>query len=539
MKPHAVQSDAAAPRTYRVLILPEHIEVSVPKGTLLFDVLCAHIPFDPPCGGNGTCKKCLVEITVEGRTERVLACQTRVHVDMHVMHAPEVSLHVLTTGAPSAGVPAAAVVSHASYTPSKPLAAAFDVGTTTLVCSLLEPATGQVLGVSGAGNPQSAFGADVMARLGFAIERSPVALQAAVVSGMNDLLSDVCNKAGVSTKQVARLTAVGNSAMQALLLGRAPATLVRPPYAPESCEAVQMRAASIGLCAAADAMLTVLPLIGGFVGADTTACLLATGFDTLPGTTLLVDIGTNGELVLGNTSRRVACSAAAGPAFEGTNLQCGMRAAQGAIDQAEYIDGQLLVHVLGGGAPRGICGSGLTALAAALLTCGALDETGRLVQRGPLGNRIVDFCGQAAFVVSDCDSSASGEQLLLTQKDLRALQLAKGAISAGVAVLCDRLGIQADAIDRILLSGAFGSFLRVHDACRIGLLPAALESRTQTIGNAAIEGAKLVAQRPETLQRAVALARGTEHIALASAPDYEDRLLDALSFGPTSRVNDV
>ena len=518
---HAQNKNTA--RSHTVLILPEGIEVAVADGTPLLDVLRAHVAFETLCGGNGTCGKCRVDVDADGKKESVLACKTRVDADMRVVHAPVARARVLTHGRSPAS---AQSVFFTPPSPDAPLAAAFDIGTTTLVCSLLDQSAGRELAVCGAQNPQATFGADVMARLLYASEHGGSALQEAVVSGMNALLEEVCASAHVATSRITQLSAAGNSAMQTLLLGRSPASLTRPPYRPDACDAVTIFADALELRAGPDACLHLFPLIGGFVGGDTAACLLATAFDTLPGTTLLIDIGTNGELVLGNATRRIACSTAAGPAFEGALLHSGMRAADGAIDSVAFSGDALHVSVIGGGGPVGICGSGLVMLAACLLAAGCLEESGRLVRQGPLMQQVVTYEGQPAFAVTP---PASDRPVLLTQKDIRALQLAKGAIAAGIDILMKTLGIAAEEIDCVLLAGAFGNVLDLSSACAIGLLPAALAPRTKSIGNAAIEGAKLAALHPEALARASELARNTAHVELAAAPDFQDRFIDALA----------
>lgn len=515
---------------FHILIMPGKTVVKVDAGTLLSDALRAHGHFSAPCGGMGTCGKCGVTLITGEGERRVLACQTPVNRDLTVRIDAEQPLQILTAG----------VVADTEFTPPPSagptglhgarLAAAFDVGTTTLACKLLDLSMGRTLAVGGEENPQSAFGADVMARLLYAGEHGASALQNAVVTGMNRLLASVCAGAGVSMREIVHCVAVGNTAMRELLLGADVFPLCRAPYQPASCAAIDLRAAELGLDVHPDASLHFLPLIGGFVGADTVACMLATGFERMERTTLLVDIGTNGELALCFGARRVACSTAAGPAFEGALLVSGMRASSGAIDRFLLKDGALTYSVIGGGKPRGICGSGLVSLAACLLDAGTLHVSGRLEHAGLLGDRLTTLSDQAALVVVPADKTEAGAPILFTQRDVRALQLAKAAIAAGITQLCRAVAIAPDAIECVLLAGAFGSALDAASLRRIGLLPPGLSAGVRAVGNAALEGAALAALDDRLLLRANAIAASTTHLALAGSPGFEARFVEEMAF---------
>ena len=284
--------------------------------------------------------------------------------------------------------------------------------------------------------------------------------------------------------------------MHHLLLGIDPKPLVTPPYMPRVREAL-----AIG-CA------RVLPNIAGFVGGDTVGCMTATRFDQREALTLLLDIGTNGEMVLGDRHRRVACSAAAGPAFEGAKISCGMGGAPGAVEHVTLKNGQLSYSVIGGGEPKGLCGSGLLDLVAALLELGIIDGSGRMAEK--------------TFVL--CPN------VTLTQKDVREVQLAKAAIRAGIELLCAHLGIKPEEIQAVLLAGAFGSFMTPAAACRIGMIPPVLLDRIQSIGNAAGEGAKLCALSGAEYAYSQSLAENTEFLELASLAQFQDCYVDALEF---------
>ena len=345
-------------------------------------------------------------------------------------------------------------------------------------------------------NPQCAFGADVISRIQHALRGGAEELKTAIGETLRRLCAEAAAQAGIDPAAITRAAIAGNTAMHHLLLGIDPAPLVTPPYMP-----TVRRAMEIG-------STRVLPNIAGFVGGDTVGCMTATRFDQFEELTLLLDIGTNGEMVLGDRHRRVACSAAAGPAFEGAKISCGMRGTEGAVEHVALRGGQLTCTVIGGGEPKGLCGSGLLDLVAALLDMGIIDESGRM----------------EAGAFSLCP------QVKLTQKDVREVQLAKAAIRAGIELLCAHLGRRPEEIRRVLLAGAFGSSMSPASACRIGMLPPVLLDRVHPIGNAAGAGAKLCALSAREFAYSQTLAAGTEFLELASMPGFQDCFVDALEF---------
>ena len=256
------------------------------------------------------------------------------------------------------------------------------------------------------------------------------------------------------------------------------------------------------------ATLRVLPNIAGFVGADTVGCLVATRFDELEELTLMIDIGTNGEMVLGNRAGFLACSTAAGPAFEGAKISCGMRGAAGAVDHVYLENNEVTCSVIGGGKAVGLCGSGLLDLVAALLELEEISESGRMADTFTL----------------------PGTEVSLTQQDVREVQLAKAAIRAGIELMCQKRGAQPSDIRRVYLAGAFGNYMDPASACAIGLIPPVLEDRIQPIGNAAGEGAKLCALSREAFAYSKRLAEKAEFLELASMADFNDCYVDCLMF---------
>ncbi len=490
--------------TYEVFFVRENRTVRVSAGeTVLRAQIAAGLVPDAPCGGKGTCGKCAVLINGVG----VLACQTPVTGDTQVYTCPEHTLHILReSGARTSPLPAP----RWGETPEgvdRPLLAAVDLGSTSVVAYLLDGVTGEVLGVRSEMNPQRQYGGDVVARASLAMERGAELLSTCVRETVDGLLHALAEERGRSPQDIVRVVMAGNSCMHHLFLELPVDTLVLAPYEPKVKDSLRLKAGDYGLRVHPEAALIWLPNIGGFVGADTAACILAAEFDRREGPTLLVDIGTNGEMVLGGRDGFSACSTAAGPAFEGARITCGMRGGDGAIDKV-WLEGDRLVwHVIGGGEPEGICGSGLLDAACCLLKLGLLDGSGRLEETYRFTDRVY-----------------------LTQKDIRELQLAKAAIAAGVRILCKRRGLRTEDVKELLLAGAFGNYLRPESACAIGLLPQELLGKIRPVGNAAGEGACLAALREDELERCKTLARRAEFIELAMDPEFQDIYVDELSF---------
>jgi len=482
-------------RTCSIRVLPEDRILNAPHGANLLEILRdAGLHPDAPCGGRGTCGKCRVD--VDGVS--CLSCRTIVDRDMTVTLPHSGNAVILTSG----------VSAETTADGTCDYALAVDIGTTTVVAYLLDGKTGELLSQASCLNPQTHFGADVISRIQYVTTNRSDELQKAIVLALSTLAEDAAQKAGIPVEDIGVVSIVGNTAMHHLLLGIDPSPLTTPPYMPKICQALERPAAEL-LPAAPNAMVRVLPNIAGFVGADTVGCLAATRFDRLEKLTLMIDIGTNGEMVLGDRLRRLACSTAAGPAFEGAKISCGMRGAEGAVDHVWLEDGKLVWHVIGDCEAVGLCGSGLLDLVACLLETGDITERGRMpAQSYRLGDT----------------------QVVLTQKDVREVQLAKGAIRAGIELMCEHLGAQVEDIDTVYLAGAFGNYLDPAAACRIGMIPPCLQTRIKPIGNAAGEGAKLSALSRDEFAYSSSLGMGTEFLELASMREFQDRFIWSLNF---------
>lgn len=470
-------------KIYTVTFIPEGVSVPAEEGmTLLQAQIAAGLRPDAPCGGKGTCGKC--RVTLDG--EEVLACQTAVDRDMSVFAESEEKVKILTD-------------THSVRTNpdgEHDYVLAFDIGTTTVVCYLMDGHTGSLLAQKSCMNPQSQFGADVISRIQHSLEGNGANLSHCIRSALTALTEKVCDQANIPPEAIGTAAIVGNTAMHHLLLNIDPKPLVTPPYMPAVFEAIEKDKARI------------LPNIAGFVGGDTVGCMVSTRFDRQEALTLLIDIGTNGEMVLGGKERRIACSTAAGPAFEGAKISCGMRGAEGAVDHV-WLDGdKIKYHVIADTAPKGLCGSGLLDLVAVLLDTGILDESGYLEGK----------------TYTLCDN------VTLTQKDIREVQLAKAAIRAGIELLSEKMGTKVEDIKEVYLAGAFGNYMNPASACRIGMIPPVLLDRITPIGNAAGEGAKLCALSRAEFSYSQRLAKETAFLELASLPQFQDCYVDALEF---------
>ena len=505
-----------AAATARVRFLPEDVCVDVPVGTRLLDAaLLAGIRVSAPCGGRGRCGKCLLEIrdAGNGAWRLVSACQTAVGNDLAVRVPVGASeTQVLLSDQRPAMIELDPVLPRApeDLDAAHPAAvAAVDIGTTTLAATLLSPFSGEALARAGMQNPQAGYGADVISRLAWAQSHGSEELTRCLRRAVDGLIHRLCRNAGIPADRVFAVMIAGNTAMHHLYLGLDTDSLGRAPYRPACLNAIDATASEYGLHLHPDARLYALPVIGGFVGADTVACMIDGDWAARDRVTLLVDVGTNGEMVLGSRERRLCCSAAAGPAFEGARIQCGMAGSEGAVDRVWLEDGQLRWHAIGSAAARGICGSGLIDFVAVLLRMGEIDETGLL--RGGT------FC-------------LPGTDIFLTQQDIREVQLAKAAISTGILMLCDQMNTPLEAIDEVCLAGAFGTHIDPRSACAIGMIPAVLEPKIRAVGNAACAGVERALLTRSVWESSEALARGTGVLELASLKAFQDVFVDQLAF---------
>ncbi len=416
---------------------------------------------------------------------------------------------------------------------------AFDIGTTTVVGYLLDLGSGETLAVASRLNPQTRYGDDVVSRIDFSA-REPdglAVLQREIVAAMNEIIAEACASAGLALPDVLVATVVGNTTMHHLLLGLSPVALAQAPYVPATRAALTLPAHELGLAIHPEGRVSVLPNIAGWVGADTVGVILATDLHRHDELALAIDIGTNGEMALGSRGRLLACSTAAGPAFEGAHLSCGMRAADGAIDWVE-MDGDVDWRTIGGAAPRGVCGSGLVDLVAAMLRHGVIEASGMMRTADELAAfgeerlaaRVIRGERGREFVLVSPQEGAGGRAVRVTQRDVRELQLAKGAIRAGIEIMMKELGVGPGDVRRVYLAGAFGNYIRPASALAIGLMPAFPNAEVVPVGNAAGSGARLALLSRTAREEATRILDHVEYLELSGRPDFQDEFVEAMLF---------
>jgi uncharacterized 2Fe-2S/4Fe-4S cluster protein (DUF4445 family) len=411
---------------------------------------------------------------------------------------------------------------------------AFDIGTTTVVGSLIDLNNGKVIAASAAANLQRGYGADVIARITYVSENNDGldTLQKKVIETLNNIIENLVNKTGIKRENIYSIATVGNTCMQHLLVGADPTNIAGSPYIPVFQDSINLSAYQLGIETNKESVIYVSPNIAGYVGADTVGVILATELEKSDQLLLAVDIGTNGELVLGNKEKMLSCSTAAGPAFEGAQIKYGMRAADGAIEEV-VIDESVNIKVIGNKKPVGICGSGLVDAVAQLVKVGIIEASGRIIapeeavdMPEDLVSRIVKGQNGYDFVLY---RDVLGKDILLTQKDVRELQLAKGAIYAGIKILAKEFGVEIKDIGKVLLAGAFGNYINIESAKIIKLLPKELE--VEQVGNAAGIGSRMIIASDEEKQRADLIAKKVRYIELSSRLDFQDEFITALNFG--------
>jgi len=419
--------------------------------------------------------------------------------------------------------------------------AAFDIGTTTVVGYLMDLNSGKQLAVASRTNPQTSFGDDVISRINHANTNLDglEELQERVVSCMNDIINELCDVSKIERKFIYEVTTTGNTTMGHLFLKISPKYIALYPYVGVLRSNIDARARDLGMHINRYGKVYSMPNIAGFVGGDTVAVILSSEMHKSEKMRFAIDIGTNGELVMGNKKRLVACSTAAGPAFEGARITFGMRAADGAIEKVVINDKDIEVNTIGNAKAVGICGTGLIDSIAELLKKGVINKNGKILKKEALPSEVPGFVRKrliqhekhgTCFVLVYGPDSQTGEDILLTQKDVRETQLAKGAIYAGYQLLKRVLGVEDSDIEELLLAGAFGNYIRRGQAKRMGLLPDIPTEKIKFIGNAAGTGAKMVLLAKELRQEACEISKNTEYIELAVRTDFQRVFTDSMFF---------
>lgn len=453
-----------------------------------------------PCGGRGACGKCAVELSgavsapndAERRAGTRLACQAVLLGDAQVV-LPE------ARGMEQVEISTSAAARALDPLPGR-LGAAVDVGTTTIAVRLYDLHSGVCTGAAGGRNPQTAVAADVMGRIGAALEGRLEELQDQARTAVEGLLREACARAGRIVGQVDALVVTGNTTMLYLLTGRNPEALSHAPFEADCLFDLELERMG--------RRYYLPPCMNAFVGADISCAVLASGQCDSDAVSLLCDIGTNGEIALWKEGVLYVSSTAAGPAFEGAGISCGCDSVRGAIDRVRREDGRIVAETIGGAPAAGVCGSGLIDAIAAFLEAGEIDETG----------------------ATEAQRLELRDGVALLPRDVRAVQLAKAAIAAGIETLMEAANARPQEVEALYIAGGFGSHLNVESAARIGLIPAELAPRVKVIGNAALAGAAQLLLDRGNWARVRAIARSARHVNLGGNPSFNEHYMDQMFF---------
>ncbi len=411
---------------------------------------------------------------------------------------------------------------------------AVDIGTTTVVASLYDLCTGTELAVCSTVNPQKMYGLDVLSRIQHVRENEHGLedLRSAIIQSINALIGDACGEAGVDRKNIYEVAVAANPTMMHLFLGIDPSGIGRSPYVPAFTESMRFTAGDLGIGISWFGEIYCLPSVSAFVGSDIVAGILCTELTARNERALFIDIGTNGEIVFSSGKEIFACSCAAGPALEGMNISCGMRATDGAIDSVS-ITKEVEIHTIGRKPAKGICGSGIIDAIGELLKAGIITNSGRYKKTlngnaDYLGTRLLKDDGKSSFVLSFGEEGA--HTVALTQKDVRQVQLAKGAILSGILALMEHLDLSFSDIDRVYIAGAFGCHIRMENFARLGVLPQQLLDRLVLVGNTSKSGAILCLLSKEKRAEASIIARKVRYIELSCHPGFDRLFTQCLAF---------
>jgi uncharacterized 2Fe-2S/4Fe-4S cluster protein (DUF4445 family) len=480
--------------------------------TVLKTLSDAGVFLDAPCGGRGRCGKCTVRLSRGG--EWVKACQTIVESDMEVHLPDEMKMKI-------AGQDASEVVA-----PVGALGVAVDIGTTTVVAHLTEFSTAKRVATASGVNAQRPYGADVISRIEYSAANGHETLSKLIQTQIDGLILDACKKCGADPRQIEYLAIAGNTIMEHLAAGYSPAGMGTVPFEPVSLFGGELPGWDTLPCGD-NARIYFTPAIAPYVGGDITAGMLYCELENDDGPTVFIDIGTNGEIAMKLRGRYYCCATAAGPAFEGAEITYGMAAITGAISHVRY-DGGVRLTVIDDAAPQGLCGSGLLDTLAMLLDTGAVDESGRLLDRDeishPIATNVGKVDGKNVFWLSQT------EGVYMSAGDVRKLQLAKAAIGAGIQTLLKTAEVTESDVKSFILAGGFGSYMDKNSAARIGLFPSAFLPVTRAMGNTAGEGAALALVSSAARDTLDAMRGKCEYVELSTSPIFNEEFVENMTF---------
>lgn len=482
--------------------------------TLRDRIKASDIFLDAPCGGRGRCGKCLVQLTPNG--EAVKACQTHVEGDMDI-YLPEVMKMKI----------AGAETQKSSIPYTGPLGIAVDIGTTTVVVHLTDIPTGARIATASGVNAQRAYGADVINRITYCAKNGHETLTRLIRDQLSELILETCKSSGASPVDIHYISIAGNTIMQHLAAGYSPVGMGVAPFAPVSLFGNELPAGD-DLPVAKDAVIYFAPCVSSYVGGDITAGMLASDLENNNGPCLYIDIGTNGEIAMKVGDRYYCCATAAGPAFEGAEISKGMAAINGAISHIKLGENGLELFTIGDEPPTGLCGSGLLDTLAFLITEGIVDETGRMVDADAISSvfadRIGKLDGHNAFWLSREDD------VYLTAGDVRKLQLAKAAISAGIQTIMHSAGIKTEDVSSFIIAGGFGSYLDKVSAATIGLFPKSFLPIASTMGNTAGEGAAIALCSKSARDTLQSMRERCQYVELSTSAYFSDQFMERIMF---------
>ena len=553
----------------RVDFKQANISVEIEKGaTILEAARKAGVIIDSPCNGAGICGKCLVRIDRESfsrvvqkgdhhsiaatASDLVLACQTEIYGDIAIENLPNLipqGLNILRHGQSLAverdclitkkydseldvtliHIDGRLLGTEKGNTVGENYGVVIDIGTTTLVAALVDIDTGNELSSISALNPQALQAQDVLSRIRFASEEAGLAqMHTGLIQEINRMITEIANQAQVKKRHIYEVVFSGNTCMLHLAANVNPESLGKYPYTPVIDGDRHLKAIDYNLDIAEFGLIYLPPIISAYIGADIVSGILACKLYETKGITLLVDIGTNGEMVLAANGKLVATSTAAGPAFEGMNITYGMRAGVGAIESFEITSGEVIIKTIGGVEPVGICGSGLLDIVGELVAYGVIDKNGRL--KSPknvefpefIKERLISQGGRLVFSLS--------EQVWLSQKDIRQVQLAKGAIRSGIEFLLAHEGLTAAAVDRVLIAGSFGYHLREKSLINLGLLPREFAGKVAMVGNTSKSGGQAFLLNKRYRREMAVVVKRVTQIELASFKDFDQVFVKCLGF---------
>jgi uncharacterized 2Fe-2S/4Fe-4S cluster protein (DUF4445 family) len=413
-------------------------------------------------------------------------------------------------------------------TSSRNYGVAIDVGTTTVVAHLTDMTTSKTVHTEATYNSQIKFGEDYIRRIMYAAENDALeVLQKTIIDDINDLITTLVQHSEISLNDITAVMCSGNTAMVHFLLGLDPSPIRKDPYIPVANFIPPIRAAQVGIRINARGLLFVLPSVAAYVGSDITAGVVVLGLNESEETCAFIDVGTNGEVVIGNKDWMVCCSASAGPAFEGSGVKNGMRASAGAIERLDIADDyEVTYSTIGGEPPRGICGSGLIDCIAALRRAGIVDRTGRFATDLP-PDRLRQGEDEMEFVLVPAGQTATDSDIVITQADIMNLMRSKGAVYAAISTLLESVSLSADDLSHLYLAGGFGNYLDVNNAIIVGMLPDMPRDKVVFVGNTSVAGAKTALLSIEAYQKSTEVASSMTYFDLMANPRYMDEFISA------------